>query len=55
MRSFRTVDLTVYFTQEAALEALAQTLARARIETVLAQVGITAQCTRKRNLVLAVL
>jgi hypothetical protein len=55
MRSLRQVDETVHFTQEATLDALGQTIPRARIETLLQSLHCVEQRTRKLTLVLAVL
>ncbi len=55
MRSLRQVDETVHFTQEATLDALGQTITRARIETLLHSLNCVEQRTRKLTLVLAVL
>lgn len=55
MRSLRQVDVAVHFTQEATLDALGQTITRARIETLLRSRNCVEQRTRKLTLVLAVL
>ncbi len=55
MRSLRQVDAAVHFTQEATLDALGQTVTRARIETLLRSLNCVEQRTRKLTLVLAVL
>ncbi len=55
MRSLRQVDAGVHFTQEATLDALGQTVTRARIETLLQSLHCVEQRTRKLTLVLAVL
>jgi len=54
-RSLRQIDPFVHFTQEATLDALGHTLARSRIEDVLAGLGISEQRARKLTMVLAVL
>ena len=55
MRSLRQVDTAVHFTQEATLDALGQTVTRARIETLLQSLNCTEQRARKLTMVLAVL
>lgn len=55
MRSLRQVDETVHFTREATLDALGQTITRARIESLLQSLNCVEQRTRKLTLVLAVL
>jgi hypothetical protein len=54
-RSLRPIDPFVHITEEATLDALGQTLARSRIETVLATIGVVEQRARKLTMVLAVL
>lgn len=55
MRSLRQVDAHVHFTQEATLDALGQTVSRARIEMLLRSLHCTEQRARKLTMVLAVL
>ena len=54
-RSLRPIDPLVHITEEATLEALGQTLARARIEAVLKARGVVEQRARKLTMVLTVL
>ena len=51
-RRLRPSDPLVHITEEATLEALGQTLARARIEAVLNALGVVEQRTRKLTMVL---
>ncbi len=54
-RSLRPIDPLVHITEEAMLEAIGQTLARARIEAVLNTLGVVEQRARKLTMVLTVL
>jgi hypothetical protein len=54
-RSLRPINSVVHITEEATLEALGQTLACTRIETVLTVLGVVEQRARKLTMVLTVL
>jgi hypothetical protein len=53
-RSLRAIDPFVQITEEATLEALGQTLARARLEAVLSTLAVAEQRARKLTMVLTV-